>query len=178
MRISVTNFLGLSVVVWFGCAGPAKKNTTTSKTMPTPAIAVGSCGSPSDDGVVSPSGKTAKIERVDRDLNDDGQVELVAVDRAMCDRSGNCHWNVFQAASGDACQKYIGTISGVALQVISDEKAGDQGYRSLRAFWQLSEGRMLVQSYAFRAGGYRLVEAQLCARNGDSTLRCTDESTK
>lgn len=164
------------------CGGRSSKTTIPARAVARPALAVGSCGTPEHDGVRNPQPSAVRLERADRDLNGDGQAELVAVDRSMCDSSGNCHWNVFTPASGgDPCQRFLGTVAGVALQVSTDAKPGDQGFAPLRAFWQLGEGRVLVQSYLFSAGGYRVTDALVCNRavaGGGDTLSCAEAMAK
>ena len=164
------------------CGGRSNKPTLPASAVARPALAVGSCGTPEHDGVRNPQPSAVQQERADRDLNGDGQPELVAVDRSMCDSDGNCHWNVFSAASSsDPCQRFLGTVAGVALQISSDAQPGDQGFAPLRAFWQLGEGRVLVQSYLFSAGGYRVTDALVCNRasaGGGDTLSCAEAMAK
>ena len=37
-----------------------------------------------------------QVDHADRDLDGDGQAEIIVVDRAMCTADGNCYWNVFR----------------------------------------------------------------------------------
>jgi hypothetical protein len=53
---------------------------STPREMPSPSVQVGACAQPGKDGVV---GETPKIDRADRDLDGDGVVENIVVDRAM-----------------------------------------------------------------------------------------------
>ncbi|MBP9084924.1 MAG: hypothetical protein KBG15_02355 [Kofleriaceae bacterium] len=158
--------------------------TLPTQAMARPALAVGSCGTPEHDGVLNPQPSAVRLERADRDLNGDGHVELVAVDRSLCDRVGNCHWNVFASAAStqrDTCQRFLGTVAGVTLQVSTDDNPGDQGFAPVRAFWQLGEGRVLVQSYLFSAGGYRVTDALVCQRaaaGAGDTLSCAEALAK
>ena len=169
-------------LVLAACSGRSRKPTLPASALARPALAVGSCGTPEHDGVRNPQPSAVRLERADRDLNGDGQSELVAVDRSMCDSVGNCHWNMFAAASSsDPCRRFLGTVAGVALQVATDASLGDQGFAPLRAFWQLGEGRVLVQSYLFSAGGYRVTDALICNRaaaGGGDTLRCAQAVAK
>jgi hypothetical protein len=171
-----------ALLVLSACGGRSSKTTIPPQAVARPALAVGSCGTPEHDGVRNPQPSAVRLERADRDLNGDGQPELVAVDRSMCDTSGNCHWNVFTAtSSSDPCQRFLGTVAGVALQVSTDASLGDQGFSPLRAFWQLGEGRVLVQSYLFSAGGYRVTDALVCNRagaGGGDTLQCAQAVAK
>ena len=170
--------VGILIVGAVGCGGRAGKKTLPSA-MPTPAIAVGACGTPDHDGVVNAQAGLVRLERADRDLNNDGQAEVVTVDRSMCSGSGNCHWNVFAPAPpSEGCQRFLGTISGRALQVATDDKPSDGGYLPVRAFWQQSEGRVLVQAYRFTAGGYRLADVLLCRQAEGDALHCEEQSTK
>ncbi len=164
------------------CGSRHPKATLPSQALARPALAVGVCGTPAHDGVLNPQPDARRIERADRDLNGDAQVEVVAVDRSMCDSVGNCHWNVFSATSStDTCQRFLGTVSGVTLQVSTDDKPGDQGFAPVRAFWQLGEGRVLVQSYLFSGGGYRVTDALVCHRaaaGAGDTLSCAAALSK
>ena len=171
--------VGVLIVGAVACGGRAAKKTLPSSAMPTPAIAVGACGTPEHDGVVNAQAAVVKLERADRDLNNDGQSEVVTVDRSMCSSNGNCHWNVFAPAPpSEGCQRYLGTISGRALQVAADDKPSDGGYLPIRAFWQQSEGRVLVQAYRFAAGGYRLADVLLCQQADGDALHCEEQSAK
>lgn len=171
--------IGVLIVGVVGCGGRAAKKTMPSSAMPTPAIAVGACGTPDHDGVVNAQAGLVRLERADRDLNNDGQDEVVTVDRSMCNSSGNCHWNVFAPAPpSEGCQRFLGTISGRALQVATDDKPSDGGYVPVRAFWQQSEGRVLVQAYRFSAGGYRLVDVLMCQQGDGDALHCEEQSAK
>ena len=164
------------------CGSRRSKTTLPSQALAQPVLAVGSCGTPDHDGLRNPQASAVRLARADRDLNGDGQAEIVAVDRSMCDSVGNCHWNIFAAApSRDACQRFLGTVAGVTLQVSATDGPGDQGFVPVRAFWQLGEGRVLVQSYLFSAGGYRVSDALVCSRaaagSGD-TLSCAEAVSK
>jgi len=140
--------------------------------MPTPSIQVGACGEPGRDGVMGPS---PKAERADRDLNGDGAIESIVVDRAMCTPEGNCYWNVFVAprAGSQECSRYAGTFAGAALEPLGSK--GDDNMSDVRGYWNLHGGRLLLQSYRFARGGYQIVDALLCKRGGDDKLECMDE---
>lgn len=164
------------------CGSRRSKTTLPSQALARPALAVGSCGTPAHDGFLNPQSSAVRLERADRDLNGDGQAEIVAVDRSMCDGDGNCHWNIFaEAPSSDVCQRFLGTVAGVTLQVSATDRPGDQGFVPVRAFWQLGEGRVLVQSYLFSAGGYRVTDALVCNRaaaGAGDTLSCAEAVSK
>jgi hypothetical protein len=145
--------------------------TTTPRPVPVPSVQVGTCGSPGRDGVI---GAAPRLERADRDLNGDGVFEAVVVDRSLCTREGNCYWNVFivPAAGSSECARYAGTFEAGALEPLSTR--GDENMADVRGYWNLHGGRLLLQSYRFLHGGYRLVEALLCKRSGDDRLDCAD----
>jgi hypothetical protein len=44
----------------------------------------------------------------------------------------------------------------------------------VRGYWNLHGGRLLLQSYRFQRGGYRIVEALVCKRGDDDKLDCAD----
>lgn len=127
---------------------------------------VGSCADPTSEGVFSDS---PIIERADRDLDGDRVDELVVMDRTLCTSENNCHWNIYRPESG--CHRYVGTVSASAIQRLSTR--GEQGFFGLRGIWQLTGGgRVLLQEYEFRRGGYRLREALLCRFDADDRLLC------
>ncbi len=141
--------------------------------MPTPSIQVGACGEPGKDGVMSASPKTG---RADRDLNNDGVLEAIVVDRALCTPEGNCYWNVFlspPASRPTECARYAGTFAASALEPLAAK--GDDNMYDVRGYWNLHGGRLLLQSYRFVRGGYQLVEALLCRRGSDDKLECMDD---
>ena len=52
----------------------------------------------------------------------------------------------------------VGTIAGAAMETLSE--SGDRGFRSVRAWWNLTGGgRLLMEEYRYRHGGYRVVDA-------------------
>jgi hypothetical protein len=144
---------------------------TTPRAIPTPSIQVGSCATPGRDGVI---GAAPRLERADRDLNGDGTAEAIVVDRALCTAEGNCYWNVFLVppAGSPDCARYGGTFEGSALEPLPTR--GDDNMADVRGYWNLHGGRLLLQSYRFQRGGYRLVEALLCRRADDDKLDCAD----
>jgi hypothetical protein len=138
---------------------------------PAPSVQVGSCASPARDGVLGPH---PRLDRADRDLNGDGVAEAIVVDRALCTAEGNCYWNVFvvpPTGSSD-CARYVGTFEGGALEPLAT--TGDDNMADVRGYWNLHGGRLLLQSYRFLRGGYRIVDALLCKRAHDDTLECAD----
>lgn len=144
---------------------------TTPRAVPRPGVAVGVCATPGRDGVMSAA---PRLDRADRDLNGDGAAEAIVVDRALCTAEGNCYWNVFvlPPAGSSECPRYAGTFEGGALEPLTAK--GDDNMADVRGYWNLHGGRLLLQSYRFQHGGYRLVEALLCKRSGDDTLDCAD----
>jgi hypothetical protein len=159
------------VVVLSACQGP--RRTTTPRPILTPSIQVGSCATPGGDGVVSAA---PKLDRADRDLDGDGSVEAIVVDRSLCTGEGNCYWNVFVVppAGSPDCVRYAGTFEGSALEPLTTK--GDDNMADVRGYWNLHGGRLLLQSYRFLRGGYRIVEALLCKRADDDKLDCADSA--
>ncbi|HET7506302.1 MAG TPA: hypothetical protein VFK02_35025 [Kofleriaceae bacterium] len=161
--------LVLPVLGLGGAACQRAAQPTTPRVVPTPSVQVGSCAAPGRDGVISAS---PRIERADRDLNGDGAVEAVVVDRALCTAEGNCYWNVFVMPPGAGeCPRYAGTFEGAALEPLTTK--GDDNMADVRGYWNLHGGRLLLQSYRYAHGGYRLVDALLCMRSADK-LDCAD----
>lgn len=144
---------------------------STPKQMPVPSVQVGACGEPGRDGVM---GQAPSLDRADRDLDGDGTVESIVVDRAICTPEGNCYWNVFRpppAGTAD-CARYAGTFAAAALEPLPAR--GDDNMSDIRGYWNLHGGRLLLQSYRFTRGGYQLVDALLCKRAADDRLDCSD----
>jgi hypothetical protein len=146
-----------------------------ARVVPTPTVQVGACGDPARDGVMSAS---PKVERADRDLNGDGVAEAIIVDRSMCTPDGNCYWNVFLAAprGSQECARYAGTFEAAALEPLGSR--GDDNMTDVRSYWNLHGGRLLLQSYRFTRGGYRIVEAVQCRRESDDRLECMDSERR
>jgi hypothetical protein len=162
--------IGIALVVALAACHRASQ-PTTPRVIPTPSVQVGTCATPGRDGVIGPA---PRIERADRDLDGDGAPEAIVVDRALCTAEGNCYWNVFlvpRAGSSD-CARYAGTFEGGALEPLRTK--GDDGMADVRGYWNLHGGRLLLQSYRFQRGGYRIVEALLCKRGDDDKLDCAD----
>lgn len=116
-----------------------------------------------------------RLDRADRDLDNDGNAEIIVVDRAHCDPRGNCYWNVFKPASAaGTCSRYIGTFAGATLELMVS--TGDDDMRSVRAYWNQPSGRLLLQSYRFARGGYALDGNDVleCKRASDDRLECAD----
>jgi len=141
---------------------------TTLHTASEPSLAVGSCGDPGRDGVMS---KSPRLDRADRDLDGDGRPEAIVVDRALCTTEGNCYWNVF-ARGGDACVRYLGTFEGAALETMPSR--GDDGMADVRAYWNDRGGRMHLQTYRFARGAYRIDDVLQCKRAADDRLECAE----
>jgi hypothetical protein len=144
---------------------------TTPRPMPTPSVQVGACATPGRDGVM---GARPRLDRADRDLDGNGTLEPIVVDRALCTAEGNCYWNVFVGPTAGAadCARFAGTFEGGALEPLATR--GDDNMADVRGYWNLHGGRLLLQSYRFVRGGYRLVEALLCKRAADDKLDCAD----
>lgn len=160
--------LGFVLVVIAGCGG---RQPTFPRDLPTPTIAVGACGVPERDGVI---GRSPKLDRADRDLDGDGTVEPIVVDRAICTPEGNCYWNVFiapQPGSRD-CSRYAGTFAGAALEPLATK--GDDNMTDVRSYWNLHGGRLSLESYRFVRGGYQRIDGLICKRGGDDQLECMD----
>lgn len=140
--------------------------------MPSSSLGLGDCGAPERDGVITSS---PRLDRADRDLDGDGRAEIIAVDRAHCDARGNCYWNVFKpAVDAKDCLRYVGTFAGGTLELLTT--SGDDNMRSVRAYWSQPSGRLLLQSYRFRWGGYTVDgnEVLECRRAADDRLECAD----
>jgi hypothetical protein len=166
--------LRLVLLVAFAACLPAchrEPRSTVPRPVPSPSVQVGSCATPGRDGVVGPA---PRLERADRDLNGDGVAEAIVVDRALCTAEGNCHWNVFVTPSGEApdCARYAGTFEAARLEPLASK--GDDGMADVRGYWNLHGGRLLLQSYRFGRGGYRIIEALICRRATDDKLDCAD----
>jgi hypothetical protein len=119
-------------------------------------------------------GAAPRLDRADRDLNGDGAQEAIVVDRSLCTSEGNCYWNVFviPPAGSAECARFAGTFEGGALEPLATK--GDDNMADVRGYWNLHGGRLLLQSYRFARGGYRIVEALLCKRAKDDKLDCAD----
>lgn len=153
------------VLLSFSCgpkAKPAPVRPGASNTM------IGDCATPESSGVLSDS---PKLKKAPRDLNGDGNPEMIASDSHLC-RQSNCFWNVF--ASQDGCSRYLGTIEGSSLEVLS--VSNSNGFRDLRAWWSLPGGtRKLSQRYQYRERGYQLIEVLLCRYTDDRGVQCASE---
>jgi hypothetical protein len=152
------------------CGNKKSSTTPTTVRLPTPSVQVGACGEPGRDGVM---GSAPKLQRADRDLDNDGRPEAIVVDRAMCTAEGNCYWNVFLAGrTPGECSRYAGTFQASALE--SMPQRGDDNMSDVRGYWTLHGGRMLLQEYRFLRDGYQIVSTLLCKRAADSRLDCAD----
>jgi hypothetical protein len=161
--------IGLVGLALAGCR--REPRATAPRQIPVPAVQVGACATPGRDGVTSAA---PRLDRADRDLNGDGAAEAIAVDRSLCTPEGNCYWNVFVGppAGSPDCTRYAGTFEGSALEPLAGK--GDDNMADVRGYWNLHGGRLLLQSYRFVRGGYRIVDALLCKRAGDDRLDCAD----
>lgn len=160
--------LVLALFVVGGCVGG--RHVTMPREMPTPTIQVGACGVPERDGVI---GGSPKLDRADRDLNGDGMVERIVVDRSICTPEGNCYWNVFIMPQGSQeCSRYAGTFAGAALEPLPTK--GDDNMIDVRSYWNLHGGRLSLESYRFVRGGYQRIDGLICKRGSDDKLECMD----
>jgi hypothetical protein len=116
------------------------------------------------------SGKP-QVERADRDLDGDGKVETIVVDRALCTAEKNCYWNVFRTPIGE-CARYAGTFKGAALEAMATK--GEDNMSDVRGYWNLHGGRLSLDTYRFVRGGYLLVDAVQCRRATDDRLECME----
>lgn len=152
------------------CTRKHPPTTPSTVRLPTPSVQVGACAEPGRDGVM---GASPKIERADRDLDNDGRPEAVVVDRSMCSAEGNCYWNVFTAArEAGQCARYAGTFQAAALETMPQR--GDDNMFDVRGYWNLHGGRLLLQEYRFLRDGYQIVATLLCKRATDDRLDCAD----
>ena len=157
----------LAVVVLAGCG---KKQTGSTLRMPTASIQPGTCAVPEKDGIMS---EKPRVDHADRDLDGDGRVELIVVDRAKCDDNNNCFWNVFrQPREPGECARYAGTFAGSALETMTTR--GEDNMSDVRAYWKQNNGRLLLQSYRFARDGYRIDDVLQCKRGADDRLDCAD----
>jgi hypothetical protein len=165
--------LALAGAVGGAACGSSRGPARSTRVVPTPTVQVGACGEPGRDGVMSAA---PKLDRADRDLNGDGVPEAIVVDRAMCTPEGNCYWNVFlmpaRGEGADRCARFAGTFEAAALEPLGSR--GDDNMTDVRGYWNLHGGRLLLQSYRFTRGGYRIVEAVQCRREHDDRLECMD----
>lgn len=171
---SVCTAVWLSVVaLWLGGAAACQRQARppAAPHALAPIVPVGSCARPERDGKLSTS---PRIERADKDLNGDGVLDAIVVDRTLCTADGNCFWNVFVVPSSGSseCARYVGTFEARALEPMTT--LGDENMVDVRGYWNLHSGRFLLQSYRFLHGGYRLVEALICRRERDDRLECAD----
>jgi hypothetical protein len=152
------------------CSG-GNRRVSTPREMPQPTIQVGACGVPERDGVI---GTAPRLEHADRDLNGDGTVETIVMDRAICTPEKNCYWNVFISppAGTQACSRYAGTFAGTALEPLAAK--GDDNMSDVRSYWNLHGGRLSLESYRFVRGGYQRIEGLICKRGSDDKLECMD----
>jgi len=160
-----------------GChprGGTAPRAPSRVGQVPVPTLQVGACAEPTRDGVV---GAHPDLSRADRDLDGDGQLEVVTRDRSLCTPDGNCYWNIFVRGHGVAgdCPRYAGTLAGSTLE--PRDSRGDDRMVDVRAFWALGRGRrFLVEDYRFVRGGYQSAGALLCRREDDDRLQCSEDA--
>jgi hypothetical protein len=159
----------LLVIVAVAACTRSKSAPTTIR-VPTTSVQPGSCAEPERDGVMS---EQPRVDHADRDLDGDGQVEIIVVDREKCSSDGNCYWNVFRRSRDPAeCARYAGTFAGSALETLASR--GEDNMSDVRAYWKQSGNRMLLQSYRFVRDGYRIEDVLQCKRAPDDRLDCAD----
>lgn len=162
--------LVLLIIVLAACTRGRGATTPTTIRVPTATILPGSCGEPERDGVMSAE---PRVDHADRDLDGDGQVEIIVVDREKCSPDGNCYWNVFRRSRDPGeCARYAGTFAGSALETLASR--GEDNMSDVRAYWKQSGNRMLLQSYRFVRDGYRIEDVLQCKRAPDDRLDCAD----
>lgn len=159
----------LLVAILGGCGSARSRVVTSPQPVPVqPSLAAGQCADPERDGIL---GAEPSLVHADRDLDGDDRAEVVIADRALCTPEGNCHWNVFRA--GDGCHRYLGTVSAARIQRLPWR--GEEGFFGLRTWWHLTgAGRMLMQEYRVRRGGYRITDVLLCRQSGDDRILCAE----
>ena len=160
------------VAAGLAAAACARQPRGTSPTpIPSLSVQVGACATPGRDGRI---GAAPRLERADRDLNGDGVVEAIVVDRSLCTAEGNCYWNVFSmpAAGSGECPRFAGSLDGSALEPLPTK--GDDRMADVRSYWNAYKGRLYLHTYRFQRGGYRLVETLACKRANDDKLECAD----
>lgn len=151
------------------CAACTRGVRGAEQPEPEPGPVSDACADPGADGAVS---EAPDLDRADRDLNGSGTDEIVVADRELCTPEENCHWNIFWAEDPE-CLRFVGTISGVAIEAM--QSRGDKDFADLRGWWQLpDEGRMLMQEYTFRGGGYRVETASPCAAEPGGRVVCAE----
>jgi len=165
----------LVVAVVPACIHHGAPTTPRARSLPTPSVQVGACGEPGRDGVLSDHPRS---ERADRDLDNDGRAEIIVVDRNKCTPDGNCYWNVFAQPAGE-CTRYLGTFAAAGTEVPEGglellASKGDDNMSDVRGHWVLRGGRVLLQSYHFLRGGYRLTNVLVCKQASDDRLECAD----
>jgi hypothetical protein len=161
-----------TILVALVAACTRSKPAPTTLRMPMATVQPGACAEPDRDGVMSDK---PRVDHADRDLDGDGQAEIIVVDRAKCSDDGNCYWNVFRRSREEGtCARYAGTFAGSALETLASR--GEDNMIDVRAYWKQSGSRMLLQSYRFVRDGYRIEDVLQCKRAPDDRLDCADTS--
>jgi hypothetical protein len=158
-------------VVVLALASCARRAPVSPGPAPPATVRVGDCADPSRDGVLS---ERPALRRADRDLDGDRVDEVVVADGNLCTPHGNCLWNVFTRDVEADCHRYAGTVEAAAIERLGER--GERDFYDLRAWWNLTgDGRMLMQHYRFRHGGYRVVDALVCRQEADRLLCAADD---
>jgi hypothetical protein len=167
--MSSSRLAAIVVVVAVAACTRGKQAPTTMR-VPMASVQPGACAEPERDGVMS---ERPRVDHADRDLDGDGQPELIVVDREKCSSDGNCYWNVFRRSRDPSeCARYAGTFAGSALETLASR--GEDNMSDVRAYWKQSGNRMLLQSYRFVRDGYRIEDVIQCKRAPDDRLDCAD----
>lgn len=160
-----------------GCGGKSRKPPVKA---PASSVPLGTCADPSRDGILS---DTPELRRADRDLDGDRDPEAVVADDALCTEEGNCYWNLYApprretAPDRGQCWRYLGTVAASAIDRL--DLRGEEGFYDLRGWWTLTGGgRLLLQHYRYRHGGYQVVEAMVCRQEEDDRLLCASERSE
>jgi hypothetical protein len=85
---------------------------------------------------------------------------------------------VFSQA-GQACVRYLGTFAAAGTEIVNGglellSTKGDENMSDVRGHWVLRDRRLLLQSYHFARGGYRMTDVLLCKQASDDRLECAD----
>ena len=162
-RHSVATVVAIAAIAGTACGGSQKKPAVPVADLST----VGECASVATAGQVSAQ---PELRHADRDLNRDGRDEVVVSDRKLC-RGDNCHWNIF--AWDGSCNRYVGTVTGAAIET---GDVGESGFPEIRSWWRFSGGaRALLHVYRFGGGGYQLIETLMCRQSGGDGIQCAPE---
>lgn len=164
MRLAVISAWCLSAACWADSSGyPPPTQLPVAHARP------GECIARFQDGVAS--GEPDWLS-ANQDLDGDGVDEAVRADLRLCDRQGNCHWNLFAQDSIKRCsQVYWGTVSGAHLQ-----RTTDASFSPIIGWWRLSADRWLRQTYTFSGTQYEAADVVVCRRMPHDYVQCGDSA--